>query len=297
MTKLEFPKEFENDETLEEYVRSRVEDINEKKGFLYAQTYPDFPAIQRNKNIVAINRLCDKIEGVLPEVRGLIKVIFPHIKSITAATKVAAAYLLISRAYSNLQTSLLVCRNGKNLEAMELSRSGKEALDLAMLFWEDNNKSSLDKWFKGEIIGNAHSRKFQHEYFNNGLAGVFQNEDKPIKAILGKGYKIMSNYTHSGYAGLLDSIDVFKLDFDFESQSGYHYCVDNFHIVEDLLIKILLNLKNSFLHLKDHDALPRVNRILKTFNFGLTPEQMNKVFNKHKKGLDNKSAFEPVAET
>lgn len=288
MPKPKFPEEFEKDETPEEYVKNRVADINQKKGFLYAQTHPDFPAIQKDRDIAAINQLCDEIEAVLPDVKKLIKRIFPHIKSITEETKVVAAYLLIGRAYSNLQTALLVCRNGKNLEAMELSRSGKEVLDLAMLFWEDKNKSSLDKWFKGKIIGNVDAREFHHEHLNKELADIFENEEQPIKEIMGKGYKIMSSYTHSGYAGLLDSVDVFKLDFDFEAQAGYHYCVHNFHIVEDLLIKILLNLKNSFLHLKDHEAFAEADRLFRRFDSGLTQEQMKKIIARHKKEPDKK---------
>lgn len=171
---------------------------------------------------------------------------------------------------------------------MELSRSGKEALDLAMLFWEDKNKHLLDKWFKGKIIGNADAREFHHEHLNTELAEFYENEEQPIKEMLGKGYKIMSSYTHSGYAGLLDSVDVFKLDFDFEEQAGYHYCVDNFHIIEDLLIKILLNLKNSFLHLKDQEGFKEADRLFKPFESNLTKEQMKKIIARYKKDPDTK---------
>lgn len=283
MTKPDFPEEFEKDETPEEYIKNRVADIDQKKGYLYAQAQPEFPAIDKARSIAAINELCDEIEKILPEVETLIRRIFPHIASIAEQTKVAAAYLLIGRAYTNLKTAILVCRHGRNLEAMELSRSGKEALDLAMLFWDDNNKALLEKWFKGKIIGNVDAREYHHEHLNRELADFYDNEEQPIKEMMGAGYKIMSSYTHSGYAGLLDSVDVFRLDYDFEEQSGYHYCVDNFHIVEDLLIKILLNLKNSFLYLKDQRSFEAADKLFKPFDNGLTKEQMMKVMARHKK--------------
>lgn len=286
MIKSDFPEEFEKNETPEEYVRNRIEDINQKKGFLYARAHPDFPVIDKTRNIAIINKLCDEIKIILPEVENLIRRIFPHIKSITEQTKVAAAYLLIGRAYTNLKTALLVCRHGRNLEAMELSRSGKEALDLAMLFWDDKNKALLEKWFKGKIIGNVDAREFHHKNLNRELADFYENEEQPIKEMMRAGYKIMSSYTHSGYAGLLDSVDVFRLDYDFEAQSGYHYSVDNFHVVEDLLIKILLNLKNSFLHLKDQEGFKEAGRLFKPFDSGLTKEQMMKIMKRHKKESD-----------
>lgn len=290
MDKPEFPKEFEKDETHEEYVNKRIADINQKKGYLYAQARPEFPAIDKARNIAAINQLCNEIEIIFPDIEKLIRRIFPHVSSITEQTKVAAAYLLIGRAYTNLKTALLVCRHGRNLEAMELSRSGKESLDLAMLFWDDRNKSLLEKWFKGKIIGNVDAREFHHEHLNRELADFYDHEEQPIKEMMSAGYKIMSSYTHSGYAGLLDSVDVFKLDFDFDAQAGYHYCVDNFHNVEDLLIKILLNLKNSFLHLKDQEGFKEADRLFKPFDSDLTKEQMMKIMARHNKESDeNKS--------
>lgn len=277
-----FLEEPEKEETVEEQIKSRVADISKKNGFLYAQSHPDFPRIQKEKYIITINQLCDEVESVLPDVEKLIRKIFPHIKSIVEETKIAAVYLLLGRAFSNLKTALLACRHGKNLEALELSRSGKEALDLAMLFWEEKNHSLLHKWFRGKIIGNVEAREYHHQHLNEKLAEFYDNEEQPIKEMLAKDYKIMSNYTHSGYASLLDSVDVFTHDFDFEAQSGYYYCVENFHVVKDLLIKILLNLKNSFLHLKDDDAFVEADNLFKPFDTRLTKEEIKSILARHK---------------
>ncbi len=282
----DFSEEFKKEETIEGLIKNRVADISQKKGFLYAQTRPEFPAIDKAKNIAIINRLCDEIEILLPDVEKLIKRIFSHTGSITEQTKVVAAYLLIGRAYVNLKTVLLVCRHGRNQEAMELSRSGKEALDLVMLFWEDKNRALLEKWFKGKIIQNLDAREFHHKHLNEELAEFYNNEEQPIKEMLSAGYKIMSNYTHSGYAGLLDSIDVFNLNFDFEAQAGYHYCVNNFHIIEDLLIKILLNLKNSFIYLEDQEGFQEADRLFKPLHSHPTKEQMMKIMSRYKKESD-----------
>ena len=275
-------------ESNENYIKNRLADMNQKRGFLYAQTHPEYPAFAKAKSTEKINLLCDEIDVILPEVEKLIRRIFPHIQSITEETKIAAAYLLIGRAFSNLKTALLICRHGRNFEMMELCRSGKEALDLAILFWDDKNKSSLDKWFKGKIIGNVDAREFQHEHLNTELSEFYDNKEQPIKEMLGKGYHTMSQYTHSGYASILDNVDMFKLDFDFENQSGYHYCTENFHIVKDLLIKVLLNLKNSFLHLKDAEGFQAADNLFKPFEKKLTKEQMETIMEQHRKETDTK---------
>jgi hypothetical protein len=269
-------------ETPEEYVQNRIKDINQKKGYLFAQIHPEFPLVDKKRSVEAIEKLCGNLELELPKVKTLIKKIYPHIISITEQTKVAAIYLLLGRAYSNLESSLFLCGKGKNIEAMELSRSGKEALDLVMLFWEDENDALLKKWYKGKIIGNAEAREFLHKYLNNGLREEFKDTEQPIDKMLKISYQVMSSYTHSGYAGLLDSVDVFRFDYDFENQAGFHYCVDNFHIIEDLYKKILLQLKNSFLHLKDFSALDEAKLLYKPFESEYSEEQMLNAFDRHR---------------
>ena len=51
MGKPDFSEEVEKDETPQEYVRNRVADINQKRGFLYAQAHPDFPTVDKQRNI------------------------------------------------------------------------------------------------------------------------------------------------------------------------------------------------------------------------------------------------------
>lgn len=269
-------------ESPEEYVQNRLLDINQKKGYLYAQRYPEFPAVDKERCVIAINKLCDDLGSNLHQVKVLIKKIYPHIKEITEQTKVAAVYLLLGRAQSNLESALFLCRKGKNIEAMELSRSGKEALDLVMLFWEDKNDALLKKWYTGKIVGNAEAREFQHAYLNEGLREEFKNTEQPIDKMLKNSYQVMSSYTHSGYAGLLDSVDVFKLDYDFENQSGFHYCVDNFHVIEDLYKKILLQLKNSFLHLEDYKSLDEAKQLYKPYDKDFSEQQMQAAFDNHR---------------
>ncbi len=166
---------------------------------------------------------------------------------------------------------------------MELSRSGKEALDLVMLFWEDENKTKLEKWFTGKIISNSEARDFQHKLLNKELSHKFEDKEQPIKDMLTEGYKTMSIYTHSSYAGLLDSVDVFKMDIDFTQSAGYHYCVHNFHIIEDLFIKITLQLKNSFPHLSDKEAYVEADGLYKAFEPHVSDEELREVISRHGK--------------
>ena len=277
-----------NEESPEEFVVKRIADINSKKAYEFACANPKYPDIQQKADHSKILVMCSALETHLPKIEELIRRIFDSVSIITEQTKVVAVYLLIGKAYSNLQSSLLLCREGKNIEAMELSRSGKEALDLAMLFWEDENKNLLDKWFTGKIISNSESREFQHKFLNKELADKFNSEEQPIEDMLKESYKIMSIYTHSSYAGLLDSVDVFKLDFDFAKNAGYHYCVRNFHIVEDLVVKILLQLKNSFAQLKDKESFREADEIYKLFEVNLSDEELKEIISKRFKSSEPK---------
>ena len=289
MQRREFPEQLEPDETPEEYVTNRLADVNAKKGYSYAQANPGYPEYQKQKDVIAIDLLCKEIEDVLPKVEGLMKKIFSGVGSITEQTKTAAVYMLIGKAYGSLQSALLLCRDGRNIEALEICRSGKEALDLVIVFWEDENANLLSKWFKGKIIDPSEVRDFQHKLINRELADYYENEEQPIKDLLRNGYKIMSVYTHSAYSGLLDNVDVFNMDFDFERYGGYHYCIENFHVVEDLLIKILLQLQSSALKVGDTGAFTATKEISKRFDVNLTKEQMKIVLAKYKKQAENKS--------
>lgn len=283
----EFPGKIEPNETPEEYVRGRLENINARKGYDFAQANPTYPIVQRDQDIAEISRLCSEIEDVLPRVEELIKEVFSSVESITEQTKLAAIYLLVGKAYKSLRAALLLCRNGHSVEAMEVSRSGKEAIELAILFWDDANAKHLTKWFKGDIVENGIAREYQHELLNRELAEHFGGEEQPIRDILRKGYRTMSVYTHSAYSGLLDNVDVFNFDFDFKKYGGYHYCIDNFHVVEDLLIKILLQLKNCAAQLGDAELYAAVDELSKHYDVALTQDQLHAVLAKYKKPKDD----------
>jgi hypothetical protein len=141
---------------------------------------------------------------------------------------------------------------------MDLARSAQESLDLAFLFLEDGNDDLLLKWFAGKIIKNEEARKAFDKYLN---AGTVSLETLPIKEAKAHMYHIYSMYTHSSYGALLDSVDVFREDLDFEGQAGFHYTNRNFHVVRSLASSIILNLKNIAGKLNDRAMFLEADRI------------------------------------
>mgnify|MGYP001606891346 FL=1 len=57
-------------------------------------------------------------------------------------------------------------------------------------------------------------------------------------------------------------IDVFTEDFDFGQHSQYHYNQENLHLIDNLYVNILLELKNYFIRAKDEDNYKKVQTLL-----------------------------------
>jgi hypothetical protein len=271
----------ENEDKEKEFIASRINDIERKKGHAFAKLFPHLVERQKARELLSLQKDCDTLEKHLPEIEGLIKSIFPYIGSITEQTKIAASYLLLGKAFCFLTTSLKLAKDGNNLEMMELSRSAKEALGLVILFLEDENKELLNKWFNGKIISNSVAREFQHKMLNERLSKI-STDDMPVNEMLKEDYRVMSHYTHSSYAGLLDAVDIFSLNFDFDKNAGYHYSKNNFHILQDLFLKLLMQLRNIFMHLKNKELYAQASDLCKLFTPSVSNEEMLKIVEKYK---------------
>jgi hypothetical protein len=118
----------------------------------------------------------------------------------------------------------MLLKAGFSQEAMVISRSNQEALDLISLFLrEPDNSPLLEKWFAGEIIENAKAREAAHEWLAETArkAGLTLSIEGMKSAI----YGTFSKYAHVSYGALLEEYDPFKDDFDFERIAGHHYAV------------------------------------------------------------------------
>ena len=97
-------------------------------------------------------------------------------------------------------------------------------------------------------------------------------------------YNIYSLYTHSSYAALLDTVDVFHEDFDYKGMSGFHYTLKNLDIaINNLAISLLLELKNIFTKYQNLESINEVDKLLEQMgNYKASPEEINKILEQYK---------------
>jgi hypothetical protein len=262
-------------------VNERTALLNEKKAYNFAKLNPNAPEVAKQRELLKINAFLGEVEEILPPIKELIQTLRNKIETITEQSYICAVYLLLGKAFSNLESTLLLGREGKSFEAMEICRSGKEALDLVYLFLECENAKHLEKWFEGKIVENKIARDFQHEHLNRELKENFPDHELPVDVFKAGIYKVLSAYTHSSYAGILDCIDVFNHDFDFDKRAGYHYILENSHVVEDLARQLVQMLRFTFIKLNDQESLLKANALYQHFDNDISEEEYERIIAEH----------------
>lgn len=258
----------------EDRIKERIQKFKERKGYLYFLSHIDYPEKQKASEKHRLYQGIKEFETSLPEIKKIIKRIKKFIPQIWDQNKITALYLLIGKAYMDLEAMLLLAREGHSYEVIELGRSGKESLDLAFLFLEAPDNDKLDKWFKGEIIVNEFARKLFHSVLN---ANMPSQRNLPVYAAKKDIYDIYSEFTHSSYAAILDLIDVFHEDIDYSKLSGFHYSLKYFDTsILNLAFELLLTLKSIFLNLSDEKTVNEIDILLKSFGkLKATPQEIN----------------------
>lgn len=260
-------------------INERLRKLRSRKGHRYFITHIEFPSRQKELDRASIDRYLKKIEEIIPQIELLIRNYRAYILHIWDQTKFCASYLLICKAFGNLRTATLLAKNGSCQELVEISRSAIEALDLAFLFLQDEKGKLLKDWFKGKIISNDEARKALHKSINK----IFVDTTIPLQDVKSDLYETYSLYTHSSYAALLDSIDVFYEDYDFKKYAGYHYSVRYLHLIDNIVINILLLLKSAFTYVKDTKNFEATDKLLRAiWNEDLSPYSIDKLFKDYK---------------
>ena len=252
-------------EGLEKRIQARIDKLKTRQAYFYFTTHISQPQQNKASDESIILQSLKKIENNIPNIKNLIKSVRKFIPHIWDQTQVSAAYLLIGKAFSNLETALILAKIGHNLEIVELVRSGHESTDLASLFLDDDEGKYFKKWFKGKIIENAKARAGFQKTINrlgidNSMKSYYNLSVEDAKRDV---YGLYSLYTHSSYAALLDAIDVFHEDYDFNRNAGFHYTAANLHIIESLAINILLSIRFVFIKCQDLDSDLEAVKLLK----------------------------------
>ena len=182
-----------------------------------------------------------------------------------------AAYILFGKISNGIQAIFILAENGLHYEAMELVRSNREAMDLIFYFLlGDDTSRDLKKWFDGEVIKNEIARNAFSKFLSDELQKA--GTTLPVNSMKSGIYSGLSGYSHVTYAALLDSIDVYHQDFDFERIAGYHYTkASSLPYVQGEIEGMIVSLKHFYQIVGDNSAYEQLDDILRKW----APERYN----------------------
>lgn len=268
----------ENKEHIKEH--EAAINMNDAKDFFCA--FPDevgkFKQNDRKAVIDGLDMLDKKFQILVPFVREIKK----HLKEgISERTKFSACFLLYHKVVQGWNAIKLLAEAGYYQESMELFRSIKENCDLANLFIFEIDGENLKKWFDGEIIQNRVARENFEKVLNN--SKILPKEIK-VSAVQASVYSGFSNYTHAGYATMLESIDVFRKDFDIEKVASYHRLHEILPSFEQFITSFRLSLTTYFIVAGDKEKVNSLRKLdsVPVFSPQQIVEIVEKKFGKYK---------------
>src|SRR3990167_8723855 len=147
-------------EGLAERIKDRVQKLKNRKGHNYFLSNLTYPENEKQKTKHQLQQAAASLEEKMPEIK----------------------------------TIITLAKDGRNVEIMELARSGHESLDLAFLFLEEGQEERLKSWFEGKIIDNKTARETLHKVLNS---GELNSTELPVYDNKTDVYGIYSLYTHS----------------------------------------------------------------------------------------------------
>jgi len=232
---------------------------------------------QREAHFKKDPRLPDKIkiddQYIIEEYVGSLKEVynklFPFVRNIRTSYVLditdnnlnCAIYLLLCHVFETWKTVFLVAKNGMNAQMIILVRHIIETLDLVNFFIIKGEESKdLKRWFSGEIISNKKSRKAIRSFMEENVKVKNEIDFYNVKTYI---YSILSQYPHSGYCILLESVDVFKKDFDFNNYSSFHFTKTNMGYTNEIMNLTIITMKLVFEYLKDGKTYAELDSILR----------------------------------
>lgn len=222
------------------YIKGHEEAINNEAAAEFFKSNPEkiraTTATEKESLFKKLDALDKRFHSLIPYITNT----RVYIKSITEKTKLSASFLIFHKTIQTWEAMMILARNGFYYETMELSRSTTENADLSNLFiLGDEDNKIITRWFNGEVIMNRESRASFEEVFNS---NEFFPKPMPVAKTIGKIYHVMSEYTHGGYGAMLEMINMFSKDFDFDKSVGFHRLDEQTDVLKNLVNKIQYNL-------------------------------------------------------
>ena len=259
-------------EEAKKFIEEKTAIINSGRAKKYLLQDMLYPVREKENNIKNLEIEIAKIEKALNFIENLVKGLKNRIGKITDRTLICASYLILCKIIYTFRALIILARNGFSHEVMELVRSIEENTDLISLFHHDKIGDYLNKWYDGEIINNSKSRLAIAKFMSDNSIPELKNNKFDLKKIIDNIYRMMSQYTHCGYGALIDAIDPFEEDFDFQRRAGFHFTLNNFHMVRSAMISTITALKIVFGEIGDMPNYEEINKLLIDFR-GMTNEE------------------------
>lgn len=247
-------------------IQERIAKLKTHEAKKYFKQDVLYPNKQKRKDIANIQEEISKLKLIHRQIRCRIKKIKNLIPDITDQSTLCAVYLIYGKILQTWEAIFFLALRGYNFDIMELTRSISENLGLIKTFHLDKEQEHLKQWFRGKIIVDRVSRKLEDKFIKNGVVKpiIEENNLSPYD-IATDVYSVFSNYTHCSYAALLDSVDVFNEDFDWNLYAGSHYTLHNIDALKNSMAATLITLKMTYLEIRDVVSYEEINKMLISF--------------------------------
>lgn len=238
--------------TIQDLIKNHIKYIQNEGTSKILKSNPNFPKTVQLRNKEAIERHVSEIEKIHNSLIPFVKKIkTKYIQDITQKNLNCALYLLICHILKTWEAIFLLAKNNFNNEMLDLIRHVYETVGLITLF--TNKEDLLKKWFAGEIIPHRKSRKALENLINSKTIDIYNAQNFQ--------YELLSQYTHSSYSVMLELVDVFTKDFDFNNFSGSHFTKENLTYLDTIMTSTIIALKTIFTHLNDLTTLQEINTL------------------------------------
>lgn len=235
---------------------------------------------EKAKDLEEIQKKITGFQTIHSQVKTHIKRLRELVPDITEQTVLCAVYLIYGKVLQTWEAIFLLSSKGYNFEIMELTRSISEDIDLIKVFYLDKNQKHLKKWFEGSIIDHKVARELEDEFIREAKLKVIEEHNLSPYDLATEVHSTYSKYTHCSYAAILDSVDVFNEDFDWNRYANTHYTLNNIHVLESAMTQLLLSLKMTYLELRDIENLEEIEGILTNFAGVLDENSLKNIIHK-----------------